>query len=322
MSSPVLLYRPENVTNTSSNGGRMTNSQVVTTIGGAGNFPAVSRAEQLSGITRFRKVFAKVADATNPVVAQGTFFLKNPSLSADTRNYMIKGTQRDQFGAIGSRKYATGKLHANITASDTILVVDFEAGSGADLVVQTGDKIAIIEGTTENLDLYVDSISWSTDQATITLTTGVLNDFTTSASVASCIFDTVSINPFADNIVKSFSTSTYDDTTYPIVTNNLATDEQTITLTFTSTTAFSVLSDKHGALASGSVSTDYSPVNADFSLPYCTLRAAGWGGTHTIGETMQFQTHPAAVPIWLAQQTFAGASSGTDMAYLAVRLEA
>lgn len=321
MSIPVYYYQPDLVTDTSSNGGRMTNKQVVFTAGGAGNFPAISATEQVSGVTKFRKVFAKVADATNPTVIRGTFFLSKPSLKTDSRAYMVKGTQRDQLGAIASRKYATGTLQTAVTAGGTVLVVDFETGSGADLVVQAGDKIAVIESTTENLDLYAASVTWATDRATITLTTGVLNDFTTSATVAACILDTASVNPAFDNVVKSFSTSTFDAVTHPIQTNNLGTDEQTITITMTGTNTFSCLSDKYGALAAGSTLSDYSPVNANFSLPYFTVPAAGWGGTGTVGETLQFQVHPAAVPVWLVQKTSAGATTGTDTVYLSARLE-
>lgn len=322
MVSAVNLYRPENVTDTNSNGGRMTYNPVVTTVGGAGNLPTITRAEQASGVTKLRKVFAKVDDGSNPAVVSGLVFLKKPSELSDSRSFLIKGTQRDQQSAIATRRYATGWLNANVNAGATALVVDFETGSGADNVVQAGDRLAIIEGTTENLDLTVDSVVWTGDQAAITLTTGVLNNFTTNAAVASVIVDTVNVNPRFDNVVKSFSTSTFDETTYPILTNNLGTDEQTVTLTFTSATEFSVLSDKHGTLASGTVSTDYAPVNSLVSEPYFVIQAAAWGGTHTVGETLQFQVHPAAIPVWVGQQVYAGAGTGTDTTFFSVRLEA
>jgi hypothetical protein len=69
------------------------------------------------------------------------------------------------------------------------------------------------------------------------------------------------------------------------------------------------------------MAVDYSPVNAAFSLPYFTLTAAGWGGTPTIGDTMQVQIHPAAIPVWVVQKTSAGAAGGLDAAYPSVRLE-
>ena len=316
----ILYYQPDTVTDTTSNGGRMSNTnQIVASLGGAGNFSPVTPQQQASGITKYRKVFTKIADASNPTVLTAYAYLSAPSSLTDTRAYIVAGTQRDQQAALGPRKYATGILHTAVTAGATSLVVDFEAGSGADLVVQAGDIIAIEDGSTQNFGLTVASVTWATDQATITLTTGVLNDFTTSAAVAACIVGTASANCVVDNVVKSFSTSTYNESL--ITTGNLATDEQTITLTITGATTFSVLSDRHGALAAGSTASDYAPTNATFALPYFTLPAAGWGGTHTVGETLQFQIHPAAIPVWVVQKVSAGAASGIDSLPLKVYSE-
>jgi hypothetical protein len=191
-----------------------------------------------------------------------------------------------------------------------VLVVDFPTGSGADLVVQAGDKIAVLEGTTKNHGLTVDSVSWATNQATITLTTGVLNDFTTDAAVASCVVGTDSANPLVDNISKSFSTSTYNESLIEL--NNLGTDEETLTFTITGATTFSCVSDRHGTLAAGSTLSDYAPTNTEFAQPYFVLPASGWGGTHTNGETMQLQIHPAAIPVWVVGNVPSSPASGIN----------
>lgn len=319
MTVTVTAYQPENVTNTSANGGRMTTSPVALTANGAGNFPDVDSNDRTTGVLRIRKWFLKVLGATT--AATKAVIAVKPTPGADTRSYMISGTQRDQQAAMGSRKYASGVLHTNVVATDTVLVVDFETGSAADTVVQAGDKIAIWNTTTKNIELVVSSVAWTGDQASITLSAGVLNDFSAGAYVGSCIVDTTNVNPRFDNVVKNFTGSTYNETTYPILLDRIATDEQTITLTFTSSTAFSVVSDKHGVLASGTVSSDYAPNNPAFSLPYFTLQAAGWGGTHTTGEIMQFQIHPAAVPIWLNYRVSAGAVAAVDELPLVVWLD-
>lgn len=320
MTIPVLYYQPDTVTDTTSNGGRMSNRQISPSVGGVGNFSAVSVAEQAAGVIKRRKVFVKVADPTNPTVINAYCYLPAPSSLTDTRAWLVKGTQRDQQAAMGSRKYATGILNTGINAGDTELIIDFELGSGADLVIQTGDVVAIVEGATKNIGLVVDTVSWSDDQATITLTSGVLNAFTNSAAVASCVVGSDSANSSVDNVTDTFTTSTYDDTL--IETYNLSTDEQTVTLTISGSTTFTVMSDRHGALPDGSTASDYAPTNSAFALPFFTLPAAGWGGTQTVGETFQFQIHPAAIPVWVNEQVFAGAGTGIDEIILGVRLEA
>ena len=320
MTIPILLMQPEVVTDTSACGGRMTNNQVVQTAGGAGNFPSLSPAELASGVEKIRKLFFKLADSANPTVPNAKAFMKNVNPIAGVRSVMVHGTQRDTVATMGTRKYEAGVLNTAVNASDTVLIVDFKVGSAADAVVQAGDALVIIDGTTEQLDYVVDSVSWSGNQATITLTTGVLTALNSGVIVSSAIVDTTNTNPSFSNVVKSFVGSTYDETTYPVLVENLSCIEQTVTLTFTSATAFTVISDKLGALASGNVSSDYAPMNADFALPYFTLQAAGWGGTHTAGESLQFQVHPAAVPIYVIQKFAAGTATGINVTYPSIRV--
>lgn len=308
MTALITLYQPQNVSLASSNGGRMTANPVVLTGGGSGNFPYIDEDVRAAGATWHRKLFAKVLNVTTS--ATKAIIVMKKTASADTRAYMIAGTQRDQQSAIGTRKYATGNLNTAVGSAETALIVDFEVGQGAANVVQAGDKLAIFEGATKSLELLVDSVVWTGNQAAITLNalTPTTASFSTSAFVGSCIVDTTNINPRFDNVVKSFVGSTYDETTYPILLDRVATDEQTITITFINATQFSVLSDIHGALPNGSVSADYIPNNANFSLPYLTLQSAGWGGTHTAGESLQLQIHPAAVAVWIGYVISAGAA--------------
>jgi hypothetical protein len=321
MPIPILVKQSQFVTDTNSNGGRMTDNAVVLTVGGAGGFPILSQAEQLSGVIKARKVFAKLADATNPSVIRATVFLDALNLSGNSRSWLVAGTQRDQLNAVGTRKYATGSLNAPVVAGATVLVVDFPQGSGADTVVQAGDKIAAIEGATQNLDLYANAVSWSGDTATITLSTGVLNDFSTAAFVGSCIVDTVNVNPVADSFVKSFNGIAFDEIAHPVQVANLATIEQTLTLDFTSATDFTVLSDVLGVLANGSTGSDYAPINTAYGLPYLVIPAAGWSGSASVGDSMQLQTHPSAIPVWIFQETFANSIITNDAAYLSVVVE-
>jgi len=319
MVATVTAYQPQNTTNTTVNGGRITASPVVLTANGAGNFPDVDGNDRANGVSRWRKWFLKALGVTT--AANKMIIAMKPTPNTDTRCYMALGTQRDQQATMSGRRYASGVLHSNVTATGTVLVVDFESGSAADNVIQTGDKLAVWNDTNKNLELAVSSVVWTGEQAEITLTTGLLNDFVAGANVGSCLVITDSVNPSFDNVVKSFTTSTYDETTYPILLDRNATDEETLTFTFTGTTAFSVISDIHGVLPSGDVGADYAPVNPDFALPYLILPAAGWGGSHTAGESMQVQIHPCAVPVWLGYQVTAGATAAIDTVPVTIWLD-
>jgi hypothetical protein len=322
MTTTVILYQPNIISNGANNGGRLSDNVVDLRKDGVGNFSAIDKSEQVLGSSKFRKLFMKVVDPLSPRAIRAVCFLDKTNLSDSTRSYLIAGTQRDtQSDLAGRRRYSTGKLHTAVAVGDTVLVVDFAVDSGADAVVQAGDKIVVIDGTVTDYSLTAQNVSWAGDRATITLTDGVTSALSTAAFVGSCLVDTVNINTHVDNVTKSFSTSTYDDVAYPIRLNNLGTTEQTVTFTITGPTTFSVLSDIFGALPNGSTLTDYAPINPIFGTPYLELFAAGWGGTHTVGEMMQFQTHPSALPVWLGLESFAGISDELTAVYPSLRLE-
>jgi hypothetical protein len=78
------------------------------------------------------------------------------------------------------------------------------------------------------------------------------------------------------------------------------------TLTFTSSSNFSVSGAYYGSAGTGSVGVNFSPVNPDTGEPYFTISAAGWGGAWNSGDSLTFTTHPAAVPVLLEEEVPAG----------------
>jgi len=316
MTIAYLFYQAENNSNTTACGGRMVNRLA----NSAGGLPVIPPSEQVAGVNHWRKLFVKVADLANTPIIRAKAFLKSPSSSTGTRAVFGPGTQRDTLATKAARNYATGVLNAAILTGETVLIVDFETGCAADFVVQAGDTLFIGDGVNEEVNLQVSDVAWTAEQAQITLVSGIANDYLAGAFVGACLvaYDVITS---ADNLVKTFSTSTYDETTYPLVLENLSTIEQTVTLTFTDATSFSVISDKISGMPNGSTLTDYAPVNPDFSLPYFRIPALGWGGSGTVGETMTFQVHPAALALWLKHEVYAGAAAETDLLPLALRFE-
>ena len=72
---------------------------------------------------------------------------------------------------------------------------------------------------------------------------------------------------------------------------------------------FAVAGDTLGSVGSGNIASNFAPTNPDFGAPYFTLPSAIWGGAWASGETFTFQTHPAALPLWLKRVVPAGAAS-------------
>lgn len=320
MTADVIAYQSQNNNDLNTNGGRIIHNTVNFAAGGSGNFPPVSNAERLAGIERFRKWGLKVLGVTT--AAKLTVMLQ-PTPSPDTRAFMIAGTQRDTKASIGTRKYGTGTLNTTVNASDTVLIVDFEDGQGADNVVQAGDYIAVVENSVEDKPLLVDSVVWTVDQAEITLnaSTPITQSFTTAAIVGSLIINTTDVNPSVSDYIKAFTDTTFDEINYPILVDRIGTDEETITVEVIDSTTYSVTSDIHGALPNGQFSTDYTYTHPQLTELVFTIQAAAFGGTPTTGDTFSFQVHPAIVPVWVGYECLAGAVKTIDGTPFIVWLE-
>ncbi|MFA5172689.1 MAG: hypothetical protein WC426_14095, partial [Sulfuriferula sp.] len=119
-------------------------------------------------------------------------------------------------------------------------------------------------------------------------------------------------NVWSDVLIGSMAAATYDDLNHPIeVLNNGAVTERW-RINFTSSTAFQVVGEKLGILATGDTSTDVQIINQLTGQAYFTLRAAGWGLGWAAGNQLRFNTIGAAAPVWLARTVLAGASVTSD----------
>lgn len=103
---------------------------------------------------------------------------------------------------------------------------------------------------------------------------------------------------FNDSATGASVSANYNDALYPIeVTNNGAIQERWA-IVFTSSTAFRVIGEYSGQIATGSVNNDCSPINPVTNAPYFTIKALGWGSGWVNGNVLRFDTKAATYPIW------------------------
>jgi hypothetical protein len=105
-------------------------------------------------------------------------------------------------------------------------------------------------------------------------------------------------NIFDDSATGDNVSANYNDALYPIeVTNNGAIQERWA-IVFTSSTAFRVIGEYSGQIATGSVNANCSPMNPVTNAPYFTIKALGWGSGWVNGNVLRFDTKAATYPIW------------------------
>ncbi|TAN49036.1 MAG: hypothetical protein EPN21_13200 [Methylococcaceae bacterium] len=318
-----IIYRlSQTRTRTGTNGGLMSASVLQAA---QGSMEAdFTDDERTTGITVWHKLFvhaAKNANATpflNPYVA-----LQLPS-PGNTRVLMAAGTARDtQSGLAPTRYYGAGLMAVAATAGATTIYVDTEGGS-PDGIFQPGDSLYLSDGVnSEKATLTGAAITWVGQRATLNLTAGLIHDYAANTADATDLSETVqglpttsgrkpvtvssrlsgggaSLAPSVSNWVETSAAGTYNEASYPLTLNNLATIEQDWTLTFTGPTTISLSGHSLGTLyTGGSINNTQAPTNPDYAIPYFSLNPAGFGGTWQAGDTITWTTRAAALPFWI-----------------------
>lgn len=327
--SELKMFKSKVIADGITNGGLMDNTAQV--ISGVVNnvWPSVFKAERIAGGTKYRKTFLKVANDNDETLFNPQIWMDIVTQGDDWVTF-FEATQTDVQNDITGAEdmYGCGTLQANVTAGDGSVVVTVEdatlATGAADEIFRDGDTIRITNkdtpssGTgTEEIHVINGAPTVAGNDVTITLTGTLANDYNTDDNTygtrVMSVLEPSDIEAGFDSFVDTTTgDGTYDDSTYPPLLDNIGTIAQTITILFTGATTFTATSNVDGVtLTGGSTGTDYAPSNPDVSKPYFTLEAAGFSGTWADGDTIVFNTTPAAFPIWQKRVVPAGAASLT-----------
>jgi len=312
-STDLVLYKSVTVSDALVNGGRMSYTQVTSNV--LNNmFPNVSESERTAGVTRYRKFFYKNKNASGETASNSRVWISRRSDGGDY--FRIKaGTNVDTQAEADdyTNWLGAGYLYNAVGTDATRMDVVFDTNNG----VYNSSLIRISDNSGKEEFLTVKSsggVSWNGNIATILTTTCFRSGYPASQDVLiSAVIDIGNIVASTDNWVENGS-GTYDEATYPVVVNNVGTVEDSWTLQFTSQTAFTVTGTNTGLVGAGVVGSDFSPVNTNIGTGdyYFTILSAGWGGTWTLGDTVTFQTHHSASPVWVKEVVPALTSSQTN----------
>lgn len=117
---------------------------------------------------------------------------------------------------------------------------------------------------------------------------------------------------WSDALIGSQATAQFDDINYPVTCLNQSAVTERWRINFTTTTAFQVIGENLGVIATGSTATATTPLNPVTGEPYFNIPAAGWGSGWAAGNQLRFNTVGASGPTWIAQTILAGAALTGD----------
>lgn len=316
--------------------GRMSGTDLVTTGALQNVFPHVTSSQRTAGLRDAYKTFWKVADDSDGTLLDPYVMHDAPTLSATDFVVLFAMSQRETIASItglldaspsdGRDKYGTAYLAENITAGASTIVVNVKHASlatGNDKIFRDGGKIlltdkATADASTGNAEVLTIDGTPVVDglEITITVDETIANNYTAAATptqssprVSSLYVPSSDTECTATTAVLTSSAGTFDDTTYPIILDNIGTVDEDWTLTFTDATHFTLSGDSLGTVTTGVISADFAPSNSDFSKPFFTIETEAWGGTWEAGDTVEFTTHPAAIAIGQKRVVPAGSAS-------------
>ena len=129
------------------------------------------------------------------------------------------------------------------------------------------------------------------------------------------VYDQVTWNgtTWADGLAGDQAVGQYDTTNHPVQVSNTGAITERWALRFRAGgTAFDLIGQHLGQIASGTVNEDFSPINTARGAPYFTLAAAGWGAGWVSGNTLFIDTTGAEFPIAIARCTQPSTPAGVS----------
>lgn len=208
---------------------------------------------------------------------------------------------------------AAGRYVANLTTGAVTLAADWTGADGA-------APLSIVHRI-EDMGLLADVQI----NGEITLSAPLVHDYPDGAyassallygdmqAIVTSLFDQGTwTGVWSDALIGSQANAQYDDINYPVEILNESAVTERWRVSFTSTTAFQIIGENLGVIATGTTAADVSPINPVTSEPYFVLRAAGWGLGWSAGNQLRFNTVGANGPTWIARIILSGATLDGD----------
>jgi len=321
LQTDLQYFHAEERSADATNGGKIT-ADLITTGVMNNVWPNVSKAQRDAGHILHRKIFFKVNDDDDGTLTAPQAFIDLITSGGD-RIIAFAATDTDtQADITGSeRKYGAAPISDDLAAASgpvtfDVTVEDVSLATGTDAIFKVDDKIRLtdkvnpssVSGNEEILTLT--TVTNVDTTVTLTVSEDVANSYlvATNTRVMS-LHEPGDIATDVTGFTVTSTAGTYDDTTYPVVADNIGTYADAVTLTFTSATAFTATSANGYTYGSGTISGDFAPNNPDNSKPYFTLNYLGFGGTYVADDKIEFTLVPAYIAHWFKRIVPAGTGS-------------
>lgn len=205
---------------------------------------------------------------------------------------------------------------ADMNALSTGYTADLEAGTVLFTDVSAFAQPVVVEDRIEDMRVMRDvQITGDLVFTTPLSHAYPLGSFVSSALMlgnlrarVSLVFDQYTWNgtTWSDVVDGGEAVGTYNDRDVPIVVTNAGAANMRWAIHFITNTAFRVVGQYVGVIATGNTAEDCAPVNPVTGQPYFTLSALGWGEGWAAGNVLRINTVAAQRGVWAVRTTQQG----------------
>lgn len=303
----IKVFKAANNSDTTANGGAITTNEVVDVVGAL--FPNVDNAERLTGSEKWRKMFFKIgSNDTNALMSSRVY--QDVDTQGQDIILMAKGTKNDTQSQINdSTLYASVGLNTSVLAGVSVIDVNIPTVTsnwfGVGQTIRITDKLAL--DNTGNEEFFtITNVSTNGSIVSITLSDVLANNYIAAVTRVMNVMQIGTVVAAPANLAKTSDAGMFNLS--KVTCTNRATVDASWTLTFTSSTVFTVTSTLLASGVVGNTGSVCSINNPTYSLPYLVIDPSAFSGSFVTGDVISFETVSATVPIWLKRMIPAGAS--------------
>lgn len=301
----LQFYKSAEVSTAATNGGLPSEDRATT---GVKNniWTNVSEAQRASGLDTYIKLFAIPRSDNSDDLVDPRLWNHSPT-PGDDYVILFTGTKTDTeatlvettFHVAGNLKtdLSIGDTDITVTVEDPALVTGFHV-SGR-IVISNKTSPELTTGDSEEITLNATAFTVSGSDVTMHTDVGVVAAYLASNSYVSSMLTPGDSTVSTGTVVITSTSGTVDESTFPIIVNNTGTKDESITVTFTSATTYTVAGSVSGNLGSGSVSATFTGVNPDNAKTCIEFTSGFFTGTYASLDTVVIPTISNATPLWL-----------------------
>jgi hypothetical protein len=229
----------------------------------------------------------------NPVEAGETYMLPRGGL-ASVAIYAANGL------GVPADLFTVDRVAGSVTMADPLDLTGYTEPLTALHTVE--DMMLCTDAQIDGTVTFAQPLTRNFDAAN-TLVSSALVRGDVSARVANLFAQNTWTNVWSDELIGNPPTSgaAYNAISHPIEVINADCITQRWRIQFTSSTAYNVVGEDLGVIATGTTGSDLAPINPVTSEPYFVLRAAGWGAGWATGNVLRFNTGAAGAAVWVGR---------------------